>query len=548
MFHPALWKLIRLQWRGSFRQIGRSLKTVRGIFFFCFIVAMSLYGLGSLYFASVLSSRSAQFSGAIDKIQDDFLPLGLLFFTSYVILFSTGEATVYFTAAEAAFLFPAPITRKQLLSYTLLKSLLGMAGVSAFFAMFTGAAIQMAVARWLAVLLTLIFLQLLTMNVAFLRQVMEEKVHVQVRRILGIIIGAAVLVALVQTSNAAVGQDFIALWRAFQESTVASWLLAPFQIFVRALRARDWMTFITYASILLIIDLLLLSLAYRLDALSLEAALAISEKMTARIKLFQSKGAMHAFGPANSSVAERRIPQFPFWSGVGPVLWQRLTTTFRSSTKLLWVAAAAIAVAGGLVYLFSRVDKGNSVPGPIAGVGAMAYMSFLLSLMLQNDIERIGYLKSLPIRSLSIVVGDWIGFPILLSMLQSMFIASLACFFPHIATWLVAGALLTLPLNLLLFGVDKLVFYVYPTRMAKGAPGDFQKAGKQMVFMAMKMLMLGAAALIVVLASLPGALLLQSPLVAVASAAFILALECGAMIPMLVVAFDRFDPSIATEG
>ena len=233
---------------------------------------------------------------------------------------------------------------------------------------------------------------------------------------------------------------------------------------------------------------------------------------------------------------------------MGPVLWQRLTTTLRSSTKLLWVAAAAITAAGGLVYLFGRIEKGSSIPGPIAGIAALIYMSFLMSMMLHNEVERVSYLKSLPIGSVSIVIGDWIGFPFLLSILQSSFVMSLGFFFPQFAWWLVAGAFLILPLNLLLFGVDKLIFYIYPTRMAKGAPGDFQNAGKQMVFVTMKMLLLGVATFLVVMAALPGALIFGSPFIAAASAGLVLALECAALIPLLVVCFDRFDPSIATEG
>lgn len=544
MFHPALWKLIRLQWHGSWRQLGRSLKTVRGIIFAAFVIAMSLYGLGSLYFASLVTSQSPEFANTTGKLLDGLGPLGIFLAIVYVVLFSTGEATVYFTASEAAFLFPAPISRKQLLSYTLLKSLLGMAGISLFFALFTSPGIVMAVPRWLAVLFTLCFLQLLTMNVAFLRQVLEEKVHVTIRGLLGLLFGGALLLALKQTADAAGGGDFAAIWKAFQESTITSWLLAPCQVFVRALLARDLMTFVPYASVLLIVDVILLQLAYRMDALSLESAQAISEKMTARRKLVQSKGVAHAFAPATSAVAGRRVPQLPFWGGIGPVLWQRLTTTFRSSSKLLWVAVGAVAFAAGLVYMMSGLDKKTHIAGPVAGICAMGYMSFLLCLMLQNDIERVGYLKSLPIRTFALVVGDWIGFPVLLSLIQSAFIVSTAVFFPDVSPWLLAGAFLTLPLNLLLFGIDKLVFYVYPTKMAKGAPGDFQNSGKQMIFMALKMLILGAAALIVVLAALPGALILQSPVVAVASAGFVLTLECAALIPLLIVAFDRFDHSI----
>lgn len=544
MFHPALWKLLQLLRRGSFRRFCKSLTTIRGLFFAGFILVMSLYGLGSLYFASVMTSKSPQVTEAMDKAQTELLPLMFFAATCYVILFSTGEASVSFTGSEVAFLFPAPITRKQLLSYTLLKSLMGVAAVSVFFGIFTSPSLSMAIPRWLAIVMTLAFLQLLTMNVAFVRNLFEENVHIRVRRVASLIIGLAVLVALLQTAQYAGGQDLLAIWAAFRNSTVVAWLLSPFQIFVQVLRARDWATFLPYAGVLLAVDLLLLQLAYRLDALSLETALAASEKMAARIKLLQTKGAMHVFGPATSAVAERKVPKLPYWGGVGPVLWRQLTTTFRSSSKLVWVAGGAIAFAAFIVYSSgSSGDPKQAIIGPIMSVAAMAYMSFLLSLMLQNDIEHVGYLKSLPLQSTAIVIGEWIGFPVLLSIVQTLFIAVLSTLYPQFAIWMLAGATLILPLNLLLFGVDKLIFYIYPTRMAKGAPGDFQNSGKQMVFMALKMLMLGGAVLITVLASLPGAIALQSPVVAIGCAGFVLIIECAALIPLLTFAFDRFDPS-----
>ena len=547
MFHPALWKLIQLQWRGGFRQFGRSLRTFRGLFHLGFVIAMMLYGAGSKYFAGMATSQSPQITGVFDRLQNDFLSLGIFVFTSYTVLFSTGEATVYFTPSEVSFLFPAPVTRKQLLSYKVLKSLLGITALSLFLTVFTATRIGLVLTRMTAVLLTISFLQLLTMNVAFVRQMLREKIHGTIRVVLAVLLGMLVLVALFQTIESVPAEDFGAYVKAFQESTMGSWILAPFQVFVRALRAPDWISFIPSASILLLIDALLLLLAYQLDALSLEAALATSEKMSARMKLMQSKGVWQAFGSSTSAVAQRRVPQLPFWGGVGPIAWQRMTTTFRSSAKLLWLLGGAVAFAAGLVYMIGRSATETQI-APWAGVIAMGYMSFLICLTLQNDIERIGYLKSLPIRSISIVVGDLIGFPILLSIVQSLFIVAEACFFPKLALWLLCGTLLTLPLNFLLFGVDKLVFYIYPTRLAKGAPGDFQNAGKQMIFMALKMLMLGGAALIVAVATLPGALLVKSPLLAVVSAGFVLGIECAVLIPLLIFAFDRFDSSVATAN
>lgn len=547
MFHPALFLLIRLLWRGSARQFRSGLKTARGLIMTGFIAAMILYGLGSLYFVTHMANKTPKIGGIFNDIQNDFLTLGLFTFTAGILLFSTGEATIYFTASEAAFLFPAPITRKQLIAYKLLNSLLGIMTVSLFFACFSTPSFSMVIPRLAGTVMTISFLQLLTMNVAFTRQLLEEKTHVLVRKWLGLALAVAIVFALFQSSVVVQDLDLLKFSKAFQSSLVGRWLLAPFQLFTLMLRAPDWLSFLTYGSVVLLTDLVLLTLVFRLDALSLESAMATSEKITARLKMAQTKGIWQAMGRANPLVAKRKIRPLPFWGGIGPVVWQKLTTTFRSSTKLVWLLVAAIAGAAALVYFMSRA-KGPPQMAPIVGSIGMAYMSLLICLSIQNEIERVGFLKSLPLRAVSVVLGELLGFVVLMSVIQSLFIVILAGCFPDAALWLCCGASLTLPLNFLLFGIDKLVFFIYPTRMAKGAPGDFQAAGKQMIFLMMKMLMLGAAMLIVGLASLPGALLFHSPVIATVSAALVLLIECVVLVPLLIAAYDRFDPGMAVTA
>ena len=543
MFHAALWKLIRLQWRGGFRQLGRSLKTVRGLFHFAFMLALTAWGFSSMYFFGRASSQALQVTASLSAGLTNVLTFGLFAYTCYAVLFSTGEALVYFTPSEVAFLFPAPLTRKQLLSYKLLKSLFGIIALSVFMPLFFARSLVMVGTGFVGVTLTVSFLQLLTMDVAFLRQVLQEKVHVLLRRLFGYFLSLLLVAAVVQTTQSAPNADLVTLAQTFQQTTAGTWMLAPFQVFVRLLQAEDFLSFLSSAGIVFLIDLLLLLLAYRLDALSLEAALATSEKLTARLKLVQAKGVWHLLGSANAQVVQRRIPHLPFWAGVGPVVWQKMTTNFRASTKLLWMLGGAVVFAGCLVFGIHRSHP--EAPGaPIAGMAVMGYLSLLISLSQQNEIERAGYLKSLPIRSVSIVIGELLGFIVLLSAVQSAFFLVVAGFFPSFTLWLLCGAVFTLPWNFQLFAIDKLVFYLYPTRLVKGTPGDFQNAGRQMIFIFFKMLILGAAATIVGVSTIPAALIFQSPLGAVASAGITLCGVCAALIPLLVFAFDRFDPSV----
>ncbi len=325
------------------------------------------------------------------------------------------------------------------------------------------------------------------------------------------------------------------------------WLLAPFDVFARMIMASDLASFAISTSLVLLVDASLLALAYRLDGLSLEAALTISEKWTARIKLAQTKGAWHMFGSPTSQVARRRIRRLPFWNGIGPIVWQRLTTNIRTSLKLFWLLGGAVVLAGGLAVTVHHKTPEQPFAAAGAGFGVMVYLSFLISMSLQNDIERVGYLKSLPLRPVVIVLGELLGFVGLLSAVQGTFFLALCGLLPSIAGWLVSAAVLSLPLNFMLFAVDKAIFYLYPTRMAKGAPGDFQNAGRQMFFVFMKMLLLFGAITLVGIAVIPGAMV-SSPLLAVIPAVAVLLIECAGLVPLLTYAFHRFDPSVDTPA
>ncbi len=547
MFHSALWKLIRLKWRGGFRQLWRSLKTLRGCVQAGFIVLMMAYGIGSMFFVGRMSSASPDAAAMLTDRLRDVAAFGLFAFTTWAMLFSTGEATVYFTSSEVAFLFPAPFHRRQLLTYKLLQSLGGLVFVSFLFSLFLARSVWLWLGGFAGIVLTLSFVQLLTMNVAFVRQVLEAKSNVLLRRVLGSSVSVWVLIAVTQMALNAPSGDLASLAISFRTSTAGRWLLAPFDVFARMIFANDRASFSVSTGCVLLLDTMLLAAAYRLDGLSLEAALAISEKLTARIKLAQTKGAWHMFGSPTSQVAKRRLPRLPFWNGVGPIVWQRVTTNIRTSVKLFALLGGAVLIAGGLTFGVHHKTPEQPFAAAEAGIGVMVYVSFLICMSLQNEIERVGYLKSLPISSVAIVLGELLGFVVLLSVVQGSFFLALCGLLPTLAGWLVCAAVLSLPLNFLLFGIDKLIFYWYPTRMAKGAPGDFQNAGRQMLFVFLKMLLLGGGLALVGVAAIPGAML-RSPLLAVIPAAVVLLAECAGLVPLLTYAFHRFDPSVDTPA
>src|SRR5579885_791965 len=117
--HPALWRLMRLLNRASFRRLVRGAKTLRGALVLLFLVATVGFGLGSVVVMTFViryvpeTSRLAGSAGP-------YVPLLLLaLFLQSVLGRKSGAALLHFTPPEVEFLFAGPFHRRQLLLYKL---------------------------------------------------------------------------------------------------------------------------------------------------------------------------------------------------------------------------------------------------------------------------------------------------------------------------------------------------------------------------------------------------------------------------------------------
>ena len=100
MFHAALWKLMWLQWRGGCRQFCRNLRTSRGLFYAGFLLLMLGYFVFSTTVEKKFSAVAPPHGLFAEDGLSDLIAFSLCAFTTWTVLFSTGEATVYFTASE----------------------------------------------------------------------------------------------------------------------------------------------------------------------------------------------------------------------------------------------------------------------------------------------------------------------------------------------------------------------------------------------------------------------------------------------------------------
>jgi len=77
MFTPALLMLIRLQWRGGFRQFGVACETITRMFQVGFVDRDDVIRRGAMYFVWTLLSGAGSMSATLDQMQSGFSHAGM---------------------------------------------------------------------------------------------------------------------------------------------------------------------------------------------------------------------------------------------------------------------------------------------------------------------------------------------------------------------------------------------------------------------------------------------------------------------------------------
>jgi hypothetical protein len=245
--------------------------------------------------------------------------------------------------------------------------------------------------------------------------------------------------------------------------------------------------------------------------------------------------------------ANLRIKPFPRLAGAGPIAWRQLTGAVRSSRGLL-ILLAIIAVAASGVLMGHHHSESSTVP-PLLGMAI--WINLLLVSMLKFDfrdeLDRLDLLRSLPISTHAVATAELIAPVLILTLVQVLLLVAAAV--THVADWqiLSTAAAYIIPFNLLLVGLENLLFLMFPLRSAGLIAGDMQLFGRQMVVFVCKFLLLLVALALAATVGLVGYILGRKswPEFGV-FAWFGLSMVALAIIPVLARAYSRFDPTVDT--
>jgi hypothetical protein len=536
----ALWLLLGLQMRGWLRHLCRGMRTVRG-------TLLVLIGL-AVFLPWLLAVLSFPVSGGVDaRFLGRYGPASLLFYCVVNFLFSSHERAIYFSPAEVQMLFAGPFGRREVLVYKILLALFVSLPATLLMAAIVRVRDGWPPAVLTGLLLLGIFMQLFGMVLGLLTNTIGARLFSRGRKIVAglvLVLGIAMLAQASVISGWQPGR-----WAAQVFDTpvyhVVSW---PLQSFFAAMRAtRFWPDLLVPLATGLCVNGVLVALVFALDRHYQEASAAASARIYARLQRLRGRSA-----GAESTIAATRpgridVPDLPWWGGVGPIFWRQLTSALRGLGRIVLVL---FVLAGGIALPLGTIVEDEVPVGPtVIGLGMWIsiFLTALVPFDFRGDTDRIGILKTLPIASWKLVIGQLLTPILLLSMIHYLALAAALYLAPaHQGTILVMAAFV-LPFNFVLVALDNLLFLLFPVRLAAATPGDFQAIGRNVLLSLGKVfgliIMGGLAATVGGIAFLISSLVwrMEKEWVGLAAAWPALAL-CGAcLVPLVALAFQHFD-------
>jgi ABC-2 type transport system permease protein len=586
--------LIWNSWKNRMRLWVRRLKQPR------YLVGLIV---GLLYFSSIFGQRfflgpgrHARGSTTASMITPEnaawFEALGAFVLFAIVILawlIPNDRAALAFSEAEIAFLFPAPVKRRTLIHYRLLKSQVTLILIILFFTFITGRFTVGKLAWIHAVAWWVIFttLGLHRLGASFVRTwLLDKGISNWKRRVVVLtLVGAAVAVVVIWARKTLPTLDLNPLGpevnaeqhlsgqrlmledylHALLESGPVPYLLYPFRLVVRPYVALDWPEFFMslWPALVLLVGHYICVL--RSDVAFEEASIDYSRKIAEKVAAIRASGGQQLSTPTKKKKAPFKLrttgaPAIGF-------LWKNLIGTGQTFTLRFFLLMSWIALlcGFGLASGAGGFDAANIV-------GAMAVVFLLMSFFIgpqwvrqdfRQDLRMMDVLKTYPLKGWQVVLGELAapvciltGLQWIMTVLAAMLCARLGRETVALEWRLALGgslAMLAPALNAVILIIPNAAVLMFPAWFGTGKENTqgIDVMGQRIIFAIGQMFVLVGALLPAALVFLIVFLLAKialAPAAAVpigaAFAAVVLAAEAWLGLHWLGKLFEKFDLSL----
>lgn len=447
-------------------------------------------------------------------------------------IFSGDRASLRLSEAELNVLLPAPLTRKMLVRFRLLRTQVGTLISAMFLTLFTGrfARDGHAVIHMLSWWLILTVMGLHTLGASFtIQRLTEAGLSSWRRRGLALVLAGGVVATIVlwlrglpppqlggETDPTLLARDFNDWLHLALNSGPGPWLLAPFRWLVRPWFAADVLDFLRSLPPVLA----LIGLHYwwieRSDVAFEEASLDAA-KRRAELQQAAKAGKLGEHRQV-AKVTPAPFPLSPLGFAPLALVWKHLIRA-RFTARRLKLMAAGVVVGAGLLRLpfvpewlamsAASVAQISLLPLLLIG-GAVASMPF------RRDLNDLDVLKGYPLPAWQVVLGQLLGGTAVVGTFQGLaLLAAALCYRPLTPAMDVSPALIAvaavcafavfLPLNLVNAFVPSAATLLFPAWMKTTSGRDAHAAGFEIV--GQRLLMGLLQLLTTVVAWIPAALL-----------------------------------------
>ena len=559
----ALLRLKRL------KQPKYMLGAIVGLIWFWFYIIRPAYGAGKW-------NGAPAFGGSVDwELIGAFI---LLLILSLNWIFQRDRAALTFTEAELAFLFPAPISRLNLIHYKLLRS---QAGILFSVFIFTilgrkmaGSSLAHAVGTWLL----LSTLSLHSLGASFTRtRLMDRGVTTLQRRmsvlaILALVLGGAVWWTYRTYPASLSFEDPSAIWESVQamaDSGPLYYLLWPLRLLVRPYLAST--TLDLFNSVWPAFALLILHYVWvvRSQVAFEEASVDASRTLADKIAAARS-GNWHSGSELRKGVRDpfRLSPIGPGWVAL---VWKNLIAARKVINPRLLIFLGAMLIP--MVFILGSTRRSGGITIMILSLIGMLYM---WSLMLgpqflrqdfRSDLPMADVLKQLPLPSWQLALGQVLTPVCLISLIQwLLLLVALPLVFqvagptklpPAIILACALSLAFVMPmLNSLAIQIPNMAVLLFPAwfHLGKENPSGIEAMGQRLVVLTGQVL---AFAVTLLPAAIVGGIafflarwaggMALGILLAGFTAALVLAAEAALGVFLLGKLFERFDFSLESQ-
>ncbi len=481
------------------------------------------------------------------------------------------RAALTFTEAEVAFLFPAPVSRRTLIHFKLIRSQMRILFTTLLLTLFSrrfGGNIWIHALGWWLVFSTL---NLHFLGASFARTLLLDRgVSNRLRRLLVLVlvaIASAVvwfwakrtLPALTDADTA----DFAAILNYAQQvlnTGPAHYLLYPFHLVVRPFFAPDAPAFLVALAPALLLFLLHYLWVIFSDVAFEEASIEASKKLATRVAAVRA-GNWQAT-KKNQKARRAWFKLAPAGPAAMALLWKNLIGIGQVLSLRLLIVVAVVCVAFFVGFGNTAHAQNLSVVVAIILAIALGYSLLLgpqlLRLDFRRDLPMADILKTFPLRGWQIALGELLAPVVVLAGFQWFLLLVgfiLSFYLPGGKTslWLniaVSAAFVLPVLDFLLLFIPNAAVLLFPSwiQTGKDSPRGIEATGQRMIFAVGQLLALLLALVPVSLAF--GAVyfplkMMIGPVVPILfaslAAAIVLSVEAGLGVLLLGKLFDRFN-------